>query len=80
MFEMIARDLLLERTDHTLEIYVGSGSSWRLVKSGTPGNLCSFEGVLFANNEMQDTPVVVELLPNFQENGCTVGLGYVGSN
>ncbi|KAM1938171.1 hypothetical protein FF1_015803 [Malus domestica] len=77
MFETIARDLLLERTDHTLEIYEGSGSSWRLVKSGTPGNLCSFEDVLFANNEMQDTPVVVALLPNFQENGCTVGLGYV---
>ncbi|KAM1186681.1 hypothetical protein ACFX1Q_016582 [Malus domestica] len=77
MFETIARDLILERTDHTLEIYEGSGSSWRLVKSGTPGNLCSFEDVLFANNEMQDTPVVVALLPNFQENGCTVGLGYV---
>ncbi|XP_062030691.1 DNA mismatch repair protein MSH2 [Rosa rugosa] len=77
MFETIARDLLLERTDHTLEIYEGSGSSWRLVKSGTPGNLGSFEDVLFANNEMQDTPVVVALLPNFRENGCTVGLGYV---
>ncbi|VVA21426.1 PREDICTED: DNA mismatch repair [Prunus dulcis] len=77
MFETIARDLLLERTDHTLEIYEGSGSSWRLVKSGTPGNLGSFEDVLFANNDMQDTPVVVALLPNLRENGCTVGLGYV---
>ncbi|XVE64082.1 hypothetical protein DITRI_Ditri07aG0072600 [Diplodiscus trichospermus] len=77
MFETIARDLLLERTDHTLEVYEGSGSNWRLVKSGSPGNLGSFEDVLFANNEMQDTPVIVALLPNFRENGCTVGFGYV---
>lgn len=77
MFEMIARDILLERTDHTLELYEGSGSKWRLIKSGTPGNLGYFEDVLFANNEMQDTPVVVALCLNFRENGCTVGLGYV---
>lgn len=77
MFETIARDLLLERTDHTLELYEGSGSNWRLVKSGTPGNLGSFEEILFANNEMQDTPVIIALFPNFRENGCTVGLGYV---
>ncbi|TYI09227.1 hypothetical protein ES332_A09G056700v1 [Gossypium tomentosum] len=77
MFEIITRDLLLERTDHTLELYEGSGSNWRLVKSASPGNLSSFEDVLFANNEMQDTPVVVALLPNFRENGCTVGFSYV---
>ncbi|XP_044466743.1 DNA mismatch repair protein MSH2 isoform X2 [Mangifera indica] len=77
MFETIARDLLLERTDHTLELYEGSGSNWKLVKSGTPGNLGSFEDVLFSNNEMLDTPVVVALCPNFRENGCTVGLGYI---
>ncbi|KAM7277946.1 hypothetical protein ACFE04_005080 [Oxalis oulophora] len=77
MFETIARDLLLDRTDHTLELFEGSGSNWRLVKVGTPGNLGSFEDVLFANNEMQDTPVVVALFPSFRESGCTIGLGYV---
>ncbi|MED6172134.1 MutS-like protein [Stylosanthes scabra] len=77
MFETIARDLLLERTDHTLELYEGSGSNWRLVKSGTPGNIGSFEDVLFANSEMQDSPVVVALSLNYRENGCTVGLSFV---
>ncbi|KAK7330201.1 hypothetical protein VNO77_24388 [Canavalia gladiata] len=77
MFETIARDLLLERTDHTLELYEGSGSNWRLVKCGTPGNIGSFEDVLFANSEMQDSPVVVALSLNFRENGCTIGLGFV---
>lgn len=77
MFETITRDLLLERTDHTLELYEGSGSNWRLVKSGSPGNLGSFEEILFANNEMQDSPVIVALTPNFRENECTVGIGYI---
>ncbi|CAO2826915.1 unnamed protein product [Amaranthus hypochondriacus] len=77
MFETIARDLLLERTDHTIELYEGSGSNWRLMKSGSPGNLGNFEDILFANNEMQDSPATVALLPNFKENSCNVGLGYV---
>ncbi|KAL8141845.1 hypothetical protein V2J09_014877 [Rumex salicifolius] len=77
MFETISRDLLLERTDHTVELYEGSGSKWKLVKSGSPGNLSSFEEVLFANNEMQDSPAIVALVPSFRENGCTIGLSYI---
>ncbi|KAF3543519.1 hypothetical protein DY000_02004503 [Brassica cretica] len=77
MFETIVRDLLLERNDHTVELYEGSGSNWRLVKAGSPGNIGSFEDVLFANNEMQDTPVVVSLFPSFQESRCFVGMAYV---
>ncbi|XP_042433653.1 DNA mismatch repair protein MSH2-like isoform X1 [Zingiber officinale] len=77
MFESIARDLLLERTDHTLELYEGSGSNWKLAKTGTPGNINSFEDILFANNDMQDSPVTVALFPVFRENQCTVGLSFV---
>ncbi|XP_057804951.1 DNA mismatch repair protein MSH2 [Salvia miltiorrhiza] len=77
MFETVARDLLLERTDHTLELYEGNGANWRLVKSGSPGNLGSFEEILFANNEMQDSPAIVAVISNLRESGCTVGLGYV---
>ncbi|KAL5722268.1 MutS-like protein [Ranunculus cassubicifolius] len=77
MFETIARDLLLERTDHTLELYEGSGSNWKLSKSGTPGNLGSFEDVLFANNEMQDTPVMVALILQSRENECMIGMGFL---
>ncbi|KAI3820954.1 hypothetical protein L1987_08510 [Smallanthus sonchifolius] len=77
MFETIVRDLLLERIDHSLELYEGSGSNWRLIKRGTPGNLNSFEDILYAKNDMQDSPVIVAIIPNFREAGCTVGLGYV---
>ncbi|XP_051148164.1 DNA mismatch repair protein MSH2 [Andrographis paniculata] len=77
MFETVIRDILLDRTDRTLELYEGSGANWRLVKSGTPGNLGSFEEILFANNDMQDSPVIVALIANFREDGCNVGLSYV---
>ncbi|KAF6160878.1 hypothetical protein GIB67_041932 [Kingdonia uniflora] len=77
MFETIARDILLERADHTLEVYEGSGSNWRLTKHGSPGNLGSFEDILFANNEMQDSPVIVSLFPNFRDNECTLGFSFV---
>lgn len=77
MFETIARDLLLERTDHTLELYEGTGANWRLVKSGTPGNLGSFEDILFANNDMQDSPVIVAIALNIRENVRNVGLSYI---
>ncbi|GMN68897.1 hypothetical protein TIFTF001_037947 [Ficus carica] len=73
MFQTIARDLLLERTEYPVELYEGSGSNWRLVKSGTPGNISSFEDILFTNNEMQDTPVVVALVPNVES--ALVALG-----
>lgn len=77
MFETIARNLLLERTDHTLELYEGSGSSWRLTKSGTPGNIGSFEDILFASNDMQDSPVTVALFPVLRESQLYVGLSFV---
>ncbi|KAL6605945.1 hypothetical protein ACP70R_041598 [Stipagrostis hirtigluma subsp. patula] len=77
MFETIARNILLERADRTLELYEGSGSSWRLTKSGTPGNIGSFEDVLFANNDMQDTPVIVAVVPVFRESQLHVGLSFL---
>ncbi|KAL6861281.1 hypothetical protein ACP4OV_016981 [Aristida adscensionis] len=77
MFETIARSILLERADHTLELYEGSGSSWRLTKSGSPGNIGSFEDILFANNDMQDTPVIVAVFPVFRETQLNVGLSFL---
>lgn len=80
MFETIARDLLLERNDRTLEIYEGSGSNWGLTKAGTPGKLGNFEDILFANNDMQDSPVVVALCVNFRDNQYSVGLSYIDAS
>lgn len=75
MFENISRDLLLDRTDHIMEVYEGAGSNWKMIKYGTPGNLGCFEDILFANNDMQDSPVIVALFSSFRENQYTIGLG-----
>eukprot|EP01018_Ginkgo_biloba_P026125 Gb_33909 [translate_table: standard] len=77
MFETIIRDLLLERTDHTVELYEGSGSNWRLAQTGTPGKLGSFEDVLFASNDMQDTPTIIAVQSAIHEGDCLVGMAFV---
>ncbi|GBG77600.1 hypothetical protein CBR_g24047 [Chara braunii] len=76
MFETIIRDLLLQRTDHIVEVYEGSGSNWRLVKTGTPGNLRSFEDVLFSSNEMEDTPVLMALYPTMERDEILLGVAF----
>ncbi|CAJ1953117.1 unnamed protein product [Sphenostylis stenocarpa] len=40
-------------------------------------NIGSVEDILFSNSDMQDSPVVVALSPNYRENGCTIELGFV---
>ncbi|KAJ7530623.1 hypothetical protein O6H91_14G011000 [Diphasiastrum complanatum] len=80
MLETILRDLLLERTDHTVELYEGSGSNWRLVKNATPGRLGSFEDVLFSSNDMQDTPVLMAIWSAVQDNQRLLGIAFVDTN
>ncbi|MCO5591782.1 hypothetical protein L7F22_045774 [Adiantum nelumboides] len=77
MLETILRDLLLTRTDHTVELYEGSGSNWRLIKTGTPGRIGSFEDVLFATSDMQDTPVVMAVQATVHEDERLVGMAFV---
>eukprot|EP00850_Spirogloea_muscicola_P021534 SM000253S09023 [mRNA] locus=s253:74481:80442:+ [translate_table: standard] len=77
MFETILRDLLLEKTDHVIELYEGSGANWRVTKTGTPGKLGSFEDVLFHNNDMQDSPVVMAINLVVKENERSVGMAFV---
>ena len=69
--------LLQPWPDCTLELYEGSGSNWRLTKSGTPGNIGSFEDILFANSDMQDSPVIVALFPVCRESQLYVGLSFL---
>ncbi|KAH9570808.1 hypothetical protein CY35_02G060500 [Sphagnum magellanicum] len=76
MFENIVRNLLLERTDCTIELYEGAGSKWQLVKTGTPGKLENFEDVLYANNEMQDTPVVMAVQATIRESERSVAIAF----
>ncbi|CAM6104563.1 unnamed protein product [Calypogeia fissa] len=77
MFETILCDLLLERREHSVELYEGSGSKWSLAKIATPGKLGNFEDILFATNEMQDTPVVMALHLSTKGSERHVGIAFV---
>eukprot|EP00899_Mesostigma_viride_P023511 jgi/Mesvir1/4344/Mv02429-RA.1 len=61
MFGTLVRDLLLERADHSVEVYEGAGAAWKLVRTASPGNLGSFEEVLFGAHDMQETPSLLAL-------------------
>ncbi|VAI36903.1 unnamed protein product [Triticum turgidum subsp. durum] len=65
------------KSDKFLDLYEGSGSSWRLTKCGTPGNIGNFEDILFANNDMQYSPVIVAFFPVFCERQLYVWPSYV---
>jgi len=38
LYERVLRDLLVERADHTVELYGGTGASWTLEKCAKPGS------------------------------------------
>lgn len=39
LFESVLRDLLLEGADHTVELWDGSGSSWKVVRCDSAGRM-----------------------------------------
>lgn len=36
LYERVLRDLLVERADHTVELFEGAGSSWNVAKCAQP--------------------------------------------
>lgn len=47
LFESVLRDLLVSRADRLVEVYEGSGQTWQLARTGSPGNLGGLEDDLF---------------------------------
>ncbi|XP_002982304.2 DNA mismatch repair protein MSH2 [Selaginella moellendorffii] len=76
MFEVITRDVLLEKTEYNVELYEGSGGNWKLAKSATPGKLGSFEDVLFSSIDMHDTPVVMAVWTVARDQEQLVGIAF----
>lgn len=60
-----------------VEVYEGSGSSWRVVKSGTPGKLGEFEDVLFGSADMADSPTVLAVMVASKESERRVGIAFM---
>eukprot|EP00983_Pelagomonas_calceolata_P098780 1158386-Pelagomonas_calceolata.AAC.7 len=61
------RVLLVEEANHVVEMWEGSGASWKMTKSASPGRLAAFEEELFkgvgastaATIDVNDAPVVI---------------------
>lgn len=77
LFENVLRDLLLQRTDYAVELYEGSGATWKLARSATPGRLSQFEEELFRVSEVADVPLVAAVVLALVEGQRVVGVAYV---
>ena len=59
LFETVLRDLLLDGTERTVELYEETGrQGWKLGRTASPGKLGAFEEELYRTGEMADTPIV----------------------
>jgi len=79
LFPTLLRDLLLESGQHNVELYEGSGSSWKCIKKGSPGLWSDFEPDLARSGDISDVPIVVaiSLSPSSTEIARTVGIAYL---
>jgi DNA mismatch repair protein MSH2 len=78
LYESTLRSLLLEGTDHVVEVYEGSGSNWKLVKLASPGRLSQLEEELFRGSDGADAmPLIMAVSLSIVEGQRQVGLAFV---
>jgi len=77
LFENVLRELLLEAAEHTVELYEGTGASWKVVRTASPGKLSQFEEELFRSSDGGDMPIVIAVTLATVENQRQVGVAYV---
>ena len=78
LFETVLRDLLLEGTERTVELYEEiPRQGWRLAKSASPGKLGAFEDELYRGGEMAEAPVVAAVRVAVKAEQRHVGVAYV---
>uniref|UniRef100_A0A7S3QKU8 DNA mismatch repair protein MSH2 n=1 Tax=Dunaliella tertiolecta TaxID=3047 RepID=A0A7S3QKU8_DUNTE len=85
LLENMLRVLLVEEANHVVEMWEGSGASWKMTKSASPGRLAAFEEELFkgvgastaATIDVNDAPVVIAVWQGMVEGRPVVGAAYV---
>jgi len=76
LFEAALRELLVARATHSAEVYEGSGQSWQLNRTGSPGRLGPLEEELFRSAAMEDAPVVMALTLDVRDGARAVGVAF----
>ena len=77
LFETILRELLLNGTEHLIELYEEtSRQGWRLSRTASPGKLDAFEEELNRSDELFDTPAVAAVKIKIQMEQRHVGFAY----
>ncbi|KNC99246.1 mismatch repair ATPase MSH2 [Spizellomyces punctatus DAOM BR117] len=71
----LLRDLLLVNL-YRVEIWSMEGRQWRISKRASPGNLVDVEDMLFTNNEVASSPVVLALRVGTKNDQKLVGVAY----
>jgi DNA mismatch repair protein MSH2 len=72
-------DTLLRKKQYRVEVYAskpGRATGWECVKRGSPGNLQDFEDVLFVNNEMRETTIIMSVKLGSEGGTRVVGVAY----
>ncbi|KAK9842053.1 hypothetical protein WJX81_006373 [Elliptochloris bilobata] len=77
LFEGVLRELLVERAEHTVQLFEGSGTQWRKAREASPGKLGAFEDELFRNADMADVPAVAAVALAYVEGARTVGVAFL---
>lgn len=81
LFEGALRELLVEGSEHTAELWEGSGAQWRVARRASPGMLAQFEEELVRSSPggagAEASPRVAALHLRAQEGETRVGLAFL---
>lgn len=61
LYETVLRELLVEGANCEVEVYEGTGATWRMARRASPGRLGSLEDDVFRTVEMTEAPVVMAI-------------------
>ncbi|MEW5316723.1 MAG: hypothetical protein WDW38_008074 [Sanguina aurantia] len=89
MWEGMLREILLNSTTHTVELFEGSGATWKLTRAASPGRLTAFDEELFrgagggaaaaggGGGDVSEVPVVVAVAMAVLEGQRNVGVAFL---
>ena len=77
LFPSLCKELLVEQGEYEIEVYEGSGSSWKCTKRGSPGRWRDFEAEIGRAGDVAESPVVAAVVVESVDNIRRVGMAFV---